>query len=99
MFHRRKQIRAQSSLLFAHSAEVPAFQQERKKTLRKILSFLRPGTLSPHKAVNGSPINPAEFFKCLLCRWRFPLCLQHHAPVRGGKRRRALISISADRTL
>src|SRR5207248_11184401 len=75
VLQRREQIRTQSPLLFAHSAQIPALQQESEKTLRKILRFLRPGPLSPHKAVDGSPINPAEFFKCLLCRWRFALCL------------------------
>src|SRR5207245_8538910 len=99
VLQRREQIRTQSPLLCAHSALIPALQQKSKKTLRKILRFLRPGPLSPHIAVNGSPINPAEFFKCLLCRWRFALCLQHHAPVRSSKRRRAVISISADRAL
>src|SRR4029077_10219681 len=73
VLQRREQIRTQSPLLFAHSPQVPALQQESKKTLREILRFLRPSTLSPHKAVNGSPINAAEFFKCLLCRWRFSL--------------------------
>src|SRR5438093_4644586 len=99
VLQRREQIRTQSPLLFAHSAQIPPLQQKSKKTLRKILRFLRPGPLSPHKAVNGSPINPAEFFKCLLCRWRCALCLQYHAPVRSSKRRRAVISISADRAL
>src|SRR5207237_8608298 len=75
VFQRGEQVRTQSSLLFAHSPQIPALQQKSKKTLRKILRFLRPSALSPHKAVNGSPINAAEFFKCLLCRWRFALCL------------------------
>src|SRR6266513_2048539 len=99
VLQRGEQVRTQSPLLFAHSAQISALQQKSKKTLRKILRFLRPGPLSPHKAVNGSPINPAEFFKCLLCRWRFALCLQHDAPARSSKRRRAVISISADRAL
>src|SRR5262249_42271452 len=99
MLYGREQIRTQSTLLFAHSAQIPALQQKSKKTLREILCFLRPSPLSPDKAVNGSPIDAAELFKCLLCRGRLALCLQHHAPVRGSKRRRAVISISANRTL
>src|SRR5262245_60919226 len=99
MLQCREQIRTQSPLLFAHSAQIPALQQHSKKTLCKILRLLQPSTLSPHEAVNGSPINPAEFFECFLCRWRFALRLQHDAPVRGGKRRRAVISISANRAL
>src|SRR6266480_2734426 len=75
VLQRGEQVRTQSSLLFAHSAQIPALQQKSKKTLREILRFLRPSWLSPHKAVNGPPINPAELFKCLLCRWRFALCL------------------------
>src|SRR5213596_2096390 len=99
VLQRGEQVRTQSSLLFAHSAQIPALQQKSEKTLREILRFLRPSPLSPHKAVNGPPINPAEFSKCLMCRRRFTLCLQHHAPVRSDKRRRAVISISANRTL
>src|SRR6266576_3559717 len=34
-----------------------------------------------------------------MCRRRFALCLQHHAPVPSNKRRRAVISISANRSL
>src|SRR5439155_17075350 len=86
-----------SPLLCAHSAQIPAFQQKSKKTLREILRFLGTNTLSSHNAVNGPPINPAELFKCLMCRRRFALSLQHHAPVRSDKRRRAVISISANR--
>src|SRR5207248_10630656 len=85
VLQRGEQVRTQSPLLFAHSAQIPALQQESKKTLREILRFLRPSSLSPHKAVNGPPINSAQFFKCLLCRRRFALCLQHDAPVRSGK--------------
>src|SRR4029450_12480392 len=94
---RREQIRTQPSLLFAHSPQISALQQKSKKTLRKILRFLRPSPLSPHKAVNGPPINPAEFFKCLVRRRRFALCLQYDAPMRGSKGRRGVISISANR--
>src|SRR5206468_12956800 len=75
VLERGEQVRTQSSLFFAHSAQIPALQQESKKTLCKILRFLQPSTLSPHKTVNGSPINAAEFFKCILRRWRFALCL------------------------
>lgn len=77
----------------------PAHYSESKKTLRKILRFLCAGTLSPDKAINGSPINAAEFSERVLGRRRLALCLQNHAPVRGSKRRRAAISGSANRTL
>src|SRR5437667_3719174 len=99
VLQRGEQVRTQSSLLFAHSAQISALQQESKKTLGEILGVFQADTLSSHKAVNGSPINPAEFFKRLLCGWRFALCLQHDAPMRSSKRRRAVISISADRAL
>src|SRR5207248_4527803 len=99
VLQRGEQVRTQSSLLFAHSAQIPALQQKSKKALREILCFLRPSSLSPHKAVNGPPINPAELFKCLMCRRRFALRLQHDAPVRGSKCRRGVISISANRIL
>src|SRR5438093_10179818 len=42
VLQRREQIRPQSPLLFAHSAQILALQQKSKKTLRKILRFLRP---------------------------------------------------------
>src|SRR5262249_34850293 len=90
VLQRREQIRTQSPFLFAHSAQIPALQQKCKKSLRKILRFLRPRPLSAHKAIDRSPINAAKFFECFLCRWRFTLCLQHDAPVRGSKRRRAM---------
>src|SRR5262249_47835165 len=97
VLHRREQIRTQSPLFFAHSAQIPALQQECKKALRKILCFFSASTLSSHKAVNGPPINAAEFFKRRLCRRRFALCFQHHAPMRSSKSRPTVISVSANR--
>ena len=44
------------------------------------------------------PVIAAKFFECLLCRRRFALSLEHHAPVCGCKRP-AVMSISADRGL
>src|SRR5438552_1488845 len=96
VLQRGEQVRTQSSLLFAHSAQIPALQQKSKKALREILRFLRPSSLSPHKAVNGPPINPAELFKCLMCRRRFALCLQHDGPVRGRKRHPTVLRPSAE---
>src|SRR5262249_34329126 len=84
-----------SPLLFAHSPQIPALQQQSKKTLRKILRFLGPRTLSPHKAVNGPPIDTAKLFKRFLCRGRLALRLQNHAPGRGGKRDGVAFRISA----
>src|SRR5206468_8361287 len=61
--------------------------QLREKTLSEILCLLSPNTLSLQEAKNRSPISVAKFLKRFLCRRRFALCLQHHAPVRGSKRR------------
>src|SRR5215471_9408335 len=97
IFQRRKQVRAKSSFFLAHAVQIFAFQDQSEKALCKILRLLWPGTLSPHEAINGSPIGAAKSFKRLLCRWRFTLRLQHQAPVRRGKRRRAVKSISANR--
>ena len=63
----------------------------------KVLCFRRRDALSPNEAINGSPISATKFFERFLCRWRFALCLQHYAPMRSGKRRRAVMSISANR--
>jgi hypothetical protein len=57
----------------------------------KTWSYLPP--LSPHKAVNGSPINAAKFFQSLLRRRRFTLCFQHHAPMRILKAAGPVISV------
>src|SRR5262249_2858913 len=54
-------------------------------------------TTSPNETVNGSPICAAKLFERFLCRRRFALCLQHHAPMRRGKSRPAVMSISANR--
>src|SRR4029453_5060607 len=65
-------------------------------TLRKILCLRWANALSSEEAINGSPIGATKLFKRFLCRGRFALRLHHHAPVRGGKRRRTWIS--ANRT-
>src|SRR4051794_9408418 len=44
--------------------------------------------MPPHVTMDRPPIRPAKFFESLLCRRRFTLCLEHHAPVRGSKDRR-----------
>ena len=53
--------------------------------------------MSPNEAVNGSPVCAAKLFERFLCRRRVALRLQHYAPMRGGKCRRAVMIISAER--
>src|SRR6185312_9333953 len=60
-----------------------------EKPLRDILRFLWSGTFSPNEAVDRSPVSTAKVFKRFLCRWRFTLCLQHHAPVCCNERCRS----------
>src|SRR4029453_4033184 len=85
MFERREQIRTQASLLLAHSIEIPALEQKRKKTLSEILCLLRFGALSPHEGINGPPVSAAKFFKCFVRLWRFALRGEDDAPMSGGK--------------
>src|SRR4029077_14776132 len=96
MLERREQIRTQASFFLAHNVQVSAFQQQRKKTLSEIFCFFGTGALSPHETINWWPISAAKFFKCGLRCGCWTLCLQHQAPMRGGKRR-AAISASANR--
>src|SRR5439155_17128595 len=46
--------------------------------------------MSPHVAIDRSPIGAAKFFESVLCRWGFALRLEHHTPVRGSKYGRAM---------
>src|SRR4030095_9461958 len=96
MLQRREQIRPQAPLLFAHTAQIAALQQESKKTLREILGVLGADTLSSHKPVEWPPISPAKLFERLLRRWRFTLRLQHHAPMRSSKCDRSALRTSAN---
>src|SRR6266567_6618495 len=86
ILERRNKIRTKSPLFLTDGIQIFALQQQREKTLGQILCLLWPNTLSPHEAINRSPINAAELFERLLRRWRITLRLQHHAPVRGSKR-------------
>jgi F0F1-type ATP synthase beta subunit len=74
MFERHKQIRTKSPLFFPDSAQISAFEQQRKKTLREILCLLGFDTLSPNEAINRSPISAAKLLQRFLSRWRFVLC-------------------------
>jgi hypothetical protein len=73
MFERHKQIRTKSAFFSPHSAQIPAFEKQRKKTLREILRLLGPDILSPNEAINRSPISAAKLLKRFLSRWRFTL--------------------------
>src|SRR5262245_30313322 len=86
MLERCEQIRTQAPLLFAHRIQIPAFQQQSKKTLREIFCLFRSDALSPHEPVNWSPISSAQCFECLLCSWRFALRLQYYTPMSSRKR-------------
>src|SRR5437870_1147737 len=86
MFERCEQIRTQASLLFAHSIQIPTFQEQRKKSLSKIFGFLGASPLSPHEPVNGSPISAAKFFQRRLCCRARTLRRQYHTPVSSCKR-------------
>ena len=66
--------------------EIPAFQQQRKKTLGEILRLFRPGPLSPDKTINGSPVCPAKIFECFLRCRRSALRREHNAPMGCCKR-------------
>src|SRR5207248_11050369 len=63
-----------------------------KKALSDVLCLCWWKTLSPQKSENWSPVGTAKFSQRLLCRRRFALCFQHHAPVRCRKRKAALLS-------
>src|SRR5439155_21482811 len=86
IFQRAKQIRTKSPLFLTDSVQISVLQKRREKTLSEVLSVRWPNPLSPDEAINRSPIHAAKFFERSLCRGRFPLCLQHHAPMRGCKR-------------
>ena len=92
MLERREQIRTQASFLFANGIQIPALQQQRKKTLREIFCLFRSGALSPHERINRSPIGAAKFLKRRLCSWCWTLGFQNHAPMRRGKRRPSVLS-------
>src|SRR5437867_11730754 len=61
VLQRGEQVRTKSSLFFADSIQILAFQYQSEKTLSEILCVLGPSALSPHKAINGSPICATEF--------------------------------------
>src|SRR5947208_5237967 len=92
-----KQIRPQTSFLLANRIQIPAFQQQSKKTLREIFRLFRSDALSPHKAVDRPPIRAAKFFECLSCCWRFALRFQNHAPVSCCKSDRSVFRTCANR--
>src|SRR6476659_5016145 len=96
IFHCPKQIRTKPSFFLADGIQTSALQELSEKPLGNILCCLSPNALSPNEAINWAPIGAAKLLQRLLCRWRFPLCLQHHAPVRGRKRYRARIGASAN---
>ena len=77
--------------------QVAALQQQCKKALSEIFGLFRSNALSPYETINWSPVRAAKFFERLLRRWCSTLRRQHHAPVRGCKRDRAVICISANR--
>jgi len=97
MFERHKQIRTKSPLFFPDDVQISAFEQQREETLREILRLLWPNPLSPHEAIDGSPISAAKFFERFLCRWRFALRFKHYAPVRGSKGHCAVLRASDKR--
>ena len=66
--------------------QISALQQQREETLGKILRLLLSGSLAASRSINRSPIGATKFFECLLCRGRFALRFQDHAPMRGRKR-------------
>src|SRR5437868_4932954 len=86
IFERDEEIGAQAPLLPSDSIQVSPLQQRGKKTLGKVLSFLRTVTLPPHKPEQWPPIAAAELLQRLLRRRRngFLRC-QHYAPMRGNK--------------
>src|SRR5262245_9150897 len=98
ILQRREQIRAQTPFFPAHCVEIFSLEQQSKKTLSKILSFLWIVALPARVAIERPPVSAAKFFECFSCRRRFALSLQHHAPVCGCKRP-AVMSISANRGL
>src|SRR5713101_7672318 len=73
ILQRCQQIRTQTSPFLPDSFEVPPFEQPRKKSLSKILRFLRLIALAPHETVKGPPIGSAELFQRRVCLRRFAL--------------------------
>src|SRR5439155_2057318 len=98
ILERRQQIRTQTSPLLPHSFEVPPFEQPRKKSLSKILRFLRSIALASDEPVKWPPVGSAKLFQRFSCCRRFASSCQHHAPMRGGKRNGAGLSAFTDRT-
>src|SRR5437867_157027 len=90
MFQRSKKKRTKASFFSADGSQAFVLEQIRKESLGEILCFFWPNALSLQEGKNRSPINAAKFFERLLCRGRLALRLQHHAPMRGRKRRSAL---------
>src|SRR5207253_10060108 len=86
IFQCPKQKRTKSSFFLADDTQPFALQQLRKKTLRNVLRLLWSKALSSDEAIHRSPISAAKVFQGLLCRGRFALRLQHHAPLSGGER-------------
>ena len=66
--------------------------QPRKKSLSKILCFLRFVALAPDKSVKWLPIDSAKLFERRGCCRRVPSGLQDNAPMRGGKQCSAVFS-------
>src|SRR5438105_11535113 len=96
MFERCEQIRPQTPFLLADGIQIPAFQQQSKKTLREIFRLFRSNALSSYETINRSPVGAAKFSKRCLRRVCWTLRLQHHAPMRGSKRHRTVIRASAN---
>src|SRR6266481_4190540 len=94
MFQRPEEIRTQTAFFFADSIEIPALQQQCKKTLSEIFCLFRPDALSSYETVNRSPVRATKFFECLFCRGRWTLCREYNAPMRGSKCHRAVIRAS-----
>src|SRR5215472_2312077 len=63
MFERGKQIRPQPSFLLANRIEITARKQQREKALSEVFCLLRWSALTPHKAVDRSPIRAAKPFQ------------------------------------
>src|SRR5437764_15079305 len=92
ILERRQQVRAQTPPFLPDSFEVPPLQQPREKRLSEILCFLWFIAFASDEAVQWPPVGSAELFQRRLSLRRFALCCQHHAPMRGGKCNRTVLS-------
>ena len=88
MLERSQKKRPQSALFPAARTGNLCVVKAARKTLELYLLLPLAQYLLADEAINRPPVSAAKIFQRLLGRRRFALCIQHHAPVGGGKHRR-----------